>query len=137
MTNAAFIDTNVLLRHLLQDDPDQSARATFLFLEAESGRFTLHASETVIFEAVYVLHKQYDIPKREIKEGLLDVLNFSGVAIPNSGPLQAALSFWTQHGGLSFADCFHLALAKELGMTAIYTFDKKMDRYPGVERIEL
>ncbi len=39
-------------------------------------------------------------------------------------------------GPLSFADCFHLTLTKELGMTQIYTFDRKMNRFPGVERLE-
>ena len=47
-----------------------------------------------------------------------------------------ALDFWAQQPRLDFADCYHLALAEELGMTQVYSFDKKMDRYAGVERIE-
>lgn len=46
------------------------------------------------------------------------------------------LDVWYSRGRLSFVDCYHLALTKEFGMTQIYTFDKKMDRYPGVARIE-
>jgi hypothetical protein len=45
-------------------------------------------------------------------------------------------NLWSTQGPLSFADCFHLALTRQLGMTRIVTFDQKMDRYPGVERVE-
>ena len=48
----------------------------------------------------------------------------------------AALDFWQTHPALDYADCFHLTLTKDLGMSGIYTFDRKMDRFPGVERIE-
>lgn len=54
----------------------------------------------------------------------------------NWDALQSALAFWTRHGGLSFVDCFHLAMAAQAGLDYIYTFDQKMDRYPGVTRIE-
>lgn len=47
-----------------------------------------------------------------------------------------ALLFWVGQPALDFADCYHLALTKSLGLDAIYTFDKKMDRYPGVTRLE-
>ena len=46
------------------------------------------------------------------------------------------VDFWLENPPLSFADCYHLALASHLGLGHIYTFDKKMGRYPGVERIE-
>jgi len=47
-----------------------------------------------------------------------------------------ALEIWTKQSPLDYADCYHLALTKDLGMTEIYTFDRKMDCFPGVERVE-
>lgn len=47
-----------------------------------------------------------------------------------------AMQFWVEQSPLSFIDCYHLALTHTLGINRIATFDKKMDRYPGVERIE-
>jgi predicted nucleic acid-binding protein len=47
-----------------------------------------------------------------------------------------AIDHWTIQRTLSFVDCYHLALTRELGMTEIYTFDKQMERYPGVSRVE-
>jgi predicted nucleic acid-binding protein len=37
---------------------------------------------------------------------------------------------------VSFADCYHIALAADLEFTEIYSFDKWMDRYPSISRIE-
>lgn len=47
-----------------------------------------------------------------------------------------ALGFWAGQPAFDYADCYHLALTRQLGMTQIYSYDKKMDRYPGVERVE-
>lgn len=136
MTTSPFLDTNILLRHLLQDQTDHSSRATALLRKVARGEMVVYTSETVFFEAVYVLHKQFGIAKHQIAEGLHDVLGLAGMIVPNRDSLLAALTFWTEHGGLSFADCFHLALTDHWGLGRIYTFDQKMDRYPGVLRME-
>jgi predicted nucleic acid-binding protein len=136
MTSPAFLDTNVLLRHILQDEPDYSARASHLLRSIRAGEVRVHTSQTVIFEAVYVLGKQFRAPKDRIAAILLEIVSYPSLVIPNRASVLAALAFWTQHGGLSFADCFHLALANHWGLERIYTFDQKMDRYTGVERIE-
>lgn len=136
MSMSAFLDTNVLLRHILQDHPDHSPRASDLFLRIKTAEVTVHTSETVIFEAIYVLEKRNKAPKARITTILVEILSFPGLAVPNRTSLLSALVFWPQHGGLSFADCFHLALADHWGLEHIYTFDQKMDRHPGVSRIE-
>jgi predicted nucleic acid-binding protein len=59
-----------------------------------------------------------------------------GISTDHPEAIQQALRLWAREGPLSFPDCFHLALTRQLGMTRIVTFDQKMDRYPGVERIE-
>ena len=46
-----------------------------------------------------------------------------------------ALSFWQETGGLSFANCYQLALAADLGFTEVHSFDKAMGRYPDVTRV--
>lgn len=47
-----------------------------------------------------------------------------------------AIDIWNKNGPLSLPDAYHLVFAKDVGLDRIYTFDKKMNRYPGVERIE-
>lgn len=136
MSETILVDTNVFLRHLLQDIPDQSARSSELMRLAKVGDVTLYTPSTVYFELVYYLHKTLGISREAVAEALLDLLSFTGLTVDHPEALTEALTFWVQHRTLSFADCFHLALAGSSGMTRIYTFDQKMSRYPGVQRIE-
>lgn len=91
---------------------------------------------TAMFECIYTCQSMREVPNEALADVLIEILHFPGVVTDNLGALVNALELWRTQGPLSFADCYHLALTKELGMTQIYTFDKKMDRYPGVERIE-
>ncbi len=46
----SFLDTNVFLRHLLQDDPDRSSKASAFLKRIEEGEVKVRTAETVIFE---------------------------------------------------------------------------------------
>ena len=61
MAGLPFLDANIILRHLLQDLPDQSPRATAFIRRIEAGELTVRTTDTVIFEAVFVLER---IPTR-------------------------------------------------------------------------
>lgn len=130
------LDTNILARYLLNDIPDHSERAARLIRAAPRGEVELFVAATVFTELSYLLHRRLSIPRSRVASTLLDVLRIRGIHVENENAVSEALNFWRSTGGLSFPDCYHLALTKELGMAQIYTFDKKMDRYPGVERIE-
>ncbi len=65
---------------------------------------------------------------------LAEIVGFPGIVIEHGVALTSALKLWQTQGPLSFADCFHLTLNRELGMTEIYTFDRKMDRFPSVDQ---
>ena len=67
---------------------------------------------------------------------MLELITLPGLVVEQANAVESALRFWSHQGPLSFVDCFHLALTRALGMTQIYTFDRKMDRFPGVERVE-
>lgn len=133
---ARSIDTNILLRHLLQDHADHSPRASALFLAVRRGEEHIYCPATVIFEAIHILHGRAGIPRSDVAWALKNLIELPTFQMPDERAVRLALDFWTRHAPLDFADCYHLALTKELGMSQIYTFDKKMDRFPGVERIE-
>lgn len=130
------LDTNIVARYVLGDIPDHSARASELFRSASRGAVDLFIPATVFVELAHLLHRRLSIPRRRVADTLLDVLRIRGIHAENTEAVASALDFWRSTGGVSFADCYHLALTRELGMTEIYTFDRKMDRYPGVTRIE-
>lgn len=131
-----FIDTNVLIYHLVQTDHEASQASHEQFARLRSGSETAFVSSTVVFESVHVSRTSNGVPKPLIADTLADVLRLVGLQSDHKAALLDALAFWRDQGPLSFPDCFHLALARHLGMTRIYSFDRKMDRYPGVERIE-
>jgi predicted nucleic acid-binding protein len=58
----AFLDTNVLLRHLLGDDPGQSSRATVFLERVERRELEVQLADTVVFETVFTLQRQYRLP---------------------------------------------------------------------------
>ena len=76
------------------------------------------------------------VPVADAARGLATILDYAGIVTDHPEALKTALQFWATQGPLSFADCFHLTLTRQLGMTHIVTFDQKMNRYPGVERVE-
>jgi predicted nucleic acid-binding protein len=87
-------------------------------------------------ECAFVLEKSFSAPRQEIAPTLVNIISLPHVLTEYKSSLLKALTFWQINSSLDFADCYHLALAEELGMTQVYSFDKKMDRYRGIERIE-
>ena len=132
----AVIDTNLILRHLLNDHSDHSPRASRLFLAVRQGRQTVYCPDTAVFEAVHILVGLAKTPREVAASALIAVIEVPGMQLAHKEAVIDALRFWTEQPALDFADCYHLALTKNLGLDAIYTFDRKMDRYPGVTRLE-
>ena len=131
-----LLDTNVLLRHLLQDHADQSPRATAFIALIEQGERVVRIVDTVVFETAYTLERTYGVPRQEISEILQPLLRLPGVVLPGKRIYSQVFDLWLREPGLSFADSCHLCMAHHLGIPAIMSFDRKLDRHPGVERIE-
>lgn len=75
-------------------------------------------------------------PRAHAAQGLLEFSGFPGLHIEHEDAIVNALTFWRDNGGVSFVDSYLMTLSRSQGITRISTFDKKMNRYPGVERIE-
>lgn len=136
MSKVSVVDTNIICRHALQDHDDHSPRANQLFLKLARGEEFVYCPPTAIFEAIHIMHGRNKAPRAEVESYFNIILKYPGLETYGLSSVIDALAFWQSNPRLDFADCYHLALAEELGMTQIYSFDKKMDRYPGVERIE-
>ncbi|HET7612951.1 MAG TPA: PIN domain-containing protein [Gemmatimonadaceae bacterium] len=135
-TSIRSIDTNILLRHLLQDHDDHSPRASALLLDVRKGQRKIFCPATVIFEAIYILHDRVGLSRNEVAWALTNLIELPSFVMRDERVVVDALDFWTKQSPLDYADCYHLTLTKALGMTEIYTFDRKMDRFPGVARVE-
>ncbi len=131
----AFLDTNILLRHLMQDIPHQSHRATALIGRIEAGEVRVRLTETVVFETVFSLQRTYKRKPEAIREALLPILELPGVSLPRKARFRQAFALYVAEH-LPFADAYHAVLMSDLGLQEIYSFDADFDRISGITRIE-
>jgi predicted nucleic-acid-binding protein len=119
-----LIDTNVILRFLLADEPVLYAQAKTLFLEAENQQCSLYIDEIVTAEVVWVLTSFYKHSREQVSQTLLRIFTQAWVVNPRKKQvLQALSSYSTTH--LSFIDCWLLTLSKKQSLE-LQTFDQKL-----------
>jgi uncharacterized protein len=131
----SFLDTNIFLRHLLQDDPNHSPRASAFLKRIEAGETKVRTSDTVIFETVFTLQKVYRQPKAAIRDTLLPLLELPGIVLPSKRRYRKVFSLYVA-SNLPFADAYHAVLMEQLSLTEIVSFDKDFDRIEGIIRKE-
>lgn len=76
-----FLDANIILRHLIRDNPEKAEACFQLFKKADAGEVTLTTTEAVITEVVYVLasKKHYALSREEIRTFLHPILSLKGL----------------------------------------------------------
>lgn len=111
------LDTNVLARYLLADEPDQFAAAQRLL----SGNQDCTAPLTVLLELVWVLEGQ-DLARSDILTGLRALLGLAHFKPQQAPMLAQALAWYAQ--GLDFADALHLAQCRDAEQFA--SFDLRL-----------
>jgi predicted nucleic acid-binding protein len=130
-----FLDTNVLLRHVRQDHPIHSPRATAILARIERGELRARISDIVVFETVFSLQRGYRQPRDLIAAALLDLLKLPGIVLPGKRIYDDVFGLYLSTS-LGFADCYHVALIRRNRGTDIFTFDEGFDRIPGLVRRE-
>ena len=124
------LDTNVIVRYFVQDDPIQSPRATRLLehvLTAEDPGFI---SVVVVAEIAWVLERAYRLKDREIAAAIEHMLQSEVLAIENEQQVFAAMIALKEGHG-AFADALIGALAASAGCTHTLTFDRQASRLRG------
>lgn len=123
------IDTNVLVRFLTKDDPEQYAKARALI---EGG--DIFVATTVLLEAEWVLRSGYEYAPTKIINALRSVGGLAGVTLESPDVTAQALA-WSETG-MHFADALHLASSNRQG--SFHTFDAKLIKSApeGIEVLE-
>lgn len=119
-------DTNVVLRYLLADIPEQFAEAEIFFEKVRIGDERALLLESVVVECVYVLTKYYQVPKERVVTTLMELLQYKGIVNPDRETLVAGLRLYGD-SPLDVVDCLLLARAQASGRR-IFSFDKKLMR---------
>jgi predicted nucleic acid-binding protein len=136
MSEPALLDTSVLIRHVMGDHLEHSPRATALIRDIEEGRRSVRLSETIMFKTVFTLEKPYKVSRQTISDGVLALMALPGIVLPGKRMYPGVFELWVANQGLSFADSYHLCLARHLNLEGVISFDRKMNRLPGVELLE-
>src|ERR1039458_7197701 len=83
-------DTNVVLRYLLRDIPEQFSQAADFFEQVRSGGEKMVILESVLVECVYILTRYYNVPRKEAAQALAGLLQYKGVVNRDKATLSAA-----------------------------------------------
>lgn len=118
------LDTNVLIRYLVQDDRSQSDRATRLIETAQAEKIPLWISLITACELVWVLESAYGARRKEVMD-TLEELAVAGFVFADADLVREAIRR-VRGGKADFADYVAGLLAEAVGVTTVYTFDKKL-----------
>lgn len=114
------VDTNVLVRLLVSDDPAQKDRAVALFAHAEA----IFIAKTVLLETAWVLQSAYAFPLTEVAEALKKLAGLPNVIVENAERVAQALG--QAERGVDVAEALHVASSS--GADTFYTFDQRLIR---------
>jgi predicted nucleic acid-binding protein len=127
----AFVDTNVLVRHLTGDPPDMAASAT-AYLRAER---EILLTDLVVAETVYVLESFYETHRNEIAESMRSLVAFDSILCVDPALLLRAIEVY-ETDRLDFAEAYLVACAESTAVGKVASFDRSIDRITTIERIE-
>lgn len=119
-------DTNVIIRYLVRDIPEQFAEVEPWFEKVRIGREKALILESVVVECVYVLTKFYGVPKHEAVSALSGLLHYKGIVNEDRDILLEALELFSGKN-LDLVDCLVLLRAKNNGFKVL-TFDKALKK---------
>ena len=128
------IDTNVLLRLWLDDDPAQSRRIDVLLGEHGQAAGSLLVSDVVLAEAVWTLGSAYSQGKAEQLKAVRSLLDEAAFAFESRDAVAAALVL-CERSACGFADCLIAAKHAALGCEFTATFGKRMGKLDGVRLV--
>jgi predicted nucleic acid-binding protein len=129
-----FCDTNVLIRLLTGDPPDQAASAARALDAAVAGRFTVIVPDLVVAEVAYVLGSS-GVPAAEGAVLIGRLLTIPGVEVVDRSLVHDALRLWSS-GRLDFANAYLAALGRRISESAVLSFDRDLDGLEGVTRMD-
>jgi predicted nucleic-acid-binding protein len=128
---SAFVDSNILVRHLTGDPPDQSRRATAFLSSGQN----LGLVDLVVAEVVYVLESVYEVERERVAELLRAAIGFPAIVVAEESLLLRTLELYEQYR-IHFAECYLAACAELSGVGTVASFDRAIDRVPTVQRLE-
>ena len=127
------IDTNVLVRYLVQDDAAQARIASAIIDGVAEADDEIFVSDVVLVETAWVLGRAYDVRRSTLAEVVLRLADARHVVLRDDALVRRAVGAFASGKG-DFADYFARELAREAGCDELVTFDRALWREPGFTR---
>ncbi len=126
------IDTNILLRLWLDDDPAQDKRIDSLLAAHGVMPGSLLVTDVVLVEAIWTLRSAIEQDKHAQSLAVRSLLEETAFAFEDRDAVLAALSLF-EADSCAFADCLVVAKHAQRGCDFTATFDRGMGKLPGVK----
>jgi len=127
-----FADTNLFLRYLTNDMPEQADLVESVLLRAKKGQIHLVTTSLVIAEIVWTLESYYEVSKKDIQLKVLAILNTDGLKVEDSDLVLQAIG-WYAEKNVDFIDAYNAAWMLKKDVNKAITFDQKhFSRFEGI-----
>lgn len=123
------IDTNILVRLIVRDNPEQAASAEAFI------RGGAWASMLAVAEATWVLATVYEFNPKDLATAIEMLLDHRDLVLQDPDVVAAALDLFRAKPSLGFSDCLMLHLARKAGHLPFGTFDRNLARAPGAQKL--
>ena len=131
-----FIDTNVFIRYLTNDDPVLADRVELLLDDAAAGAVQLVTTELVMAETIWVLESSYKLTNVQIAPLIRGILATPGMEVINGDLAGRALIVYELQN-IDFVDAYIAALMEKQGIRDVYSYDRKhLSRLKTINRKE-
>ena len=124
------LDTNVLVRYVVQDDAAQLGAAKRLIERFVAQGRSIFVPVTVALELEWVLRASFGYVKTDVLQVLSSLLSAAELTFESERALEVALQLYRE-GSADFADCVHVALATQAGEQPLWTFDRSAAKVSG------
>ncbi|MBK8048016.1 MAG: PIN domain-containing protein [Anaerolineales bacterium] len=123
-----FVDTNIFIRYLINDDPDKAGACRQLFELAKLNQVSLTTSESIIAEIVYVLSSKrlYNLARQDVRIRLYPLLSLPGLKLAHRSRYLRALNLYSNNN-VDFEDALTLAAMESEQITELYSYDEDFD----------
>ena len=123
------VDTNLLVRLIVRDDPAQVAAAEAF---VEGGAWVSHL---VLAETIWVLDAVHERSAAQLAAAIEMLLNHEQLSIQDAEVVAQALARFRSRPALGFSDCLVLEIARKAGHLPLGTFDRGLAKLEGAQRL--
>jgi predicted nucleic-acid-binding protein len=129
------LDTNVLIRFLIEDDPQQAAIVHQLFRDAEQSGQAMRVTSLVLLESIWVLESVYQVSRSAILDTISELLALPVLEIEQQPAIRRFIES-ARTSSVDLSDALIGHCARGSGCEVVLTFDKEAARSELFERLK-